>query len=199
MKRSPETLPPRPSYRWWPAIVISGVTATLLAAVWLRDAGHTQDKVVTSYKVAFAGIVALLFWSVLWSRLPGRTRLAIFLSVAAFVGLGFLTLELKGVSGDIVPVVGFRWSGERAFDDVSSQGTAKTEISGTGIAGVDDPGPGDYPQLYGPNRDATLPGPRLARDWKTRPPKLLWRRQVGEGWSSFAVAGDAAITQEQRG
>jgi outer membrane protein assembly factor BamB len=58
---------------------------------------------------------------------------------------------------------------------------------------------GDYPQFYGPRRDATLPGPRLARDWQSSPPRQLWRREVGEGWSSFAVFGGAAVTQEQRG
>ncbi|MHC4610765.1 MAG: outer membrane protein assembly factor BamB family protein [Planctomycetota bacterium] len=58
---------------------------------------------------------------------------------------------------------------------------------------------GDYPQFYGPRRDATLPGPRLARDWRSSPPRQLWRREVGEAWSSFAVVGTAAMTQEQRG
>ena len=61
------------------------------------------------------------------------------------------------------------------------------------------PGPGDYAQFYGPGRAASLPGPALARDWDANPPRELWRRDVGEGHSAFAIAGDAAITQEQRG
>jgi hypothetical protein len=36
-------------------------------------------------------------------------------------------------------------------------------------------------------------------DWKARPPKQLWQKRVGPGWSSFAVAGDRLFTQEQRG
>jgi hypothetical protein len=44
-----------------------------------------------------------------------------------------------------------------------------------------------------------LAGVKLARDWTKQPPKLLWRKNVGEGWSGFAVVRDSALTQEQRG
>lgn len=44
-----------------------------------------------------------------------------------------------------------------------------------------------------------LPEVRLARDWKAHPPREIWRKPVGAGWSSFAVVGDYAVTQEQRG
>ena len=32
-----------------------------------------------------------------------------------------------------------------------------------------------------------------------RPPRIAWKIAVGEGWSSFAVQGDVAVTMEQHG
>jgi outer membrane protein assembly factor BamB len=58
---------------------------------------------------------------------------------------------------------------------------------------------GDWPQFQGPLRDATMASLRLARDWSARPPRPVWRRPVGEGWSGFAVSGGIAVTQEQHG
>ncbi|HJT34298.1 MAG TPA: PQQ-binding-like beta-propeller repeat protein [Pirellulales bacterium] len=40
---------------------------------------------------------------------------------------------------------------------------------------------------------------RLARDWSARPPRLIWRVSIGQGWGGFAVADGLAFTQEQRG
>ena len=38
-----------------------------------------------------------------------------------------------------------------------------------------------------------------ARSKRAQPPQRLWLRPVGPGWSGFAVAGNRATTQEQRG
>ena len=45
--------------RWWPALVIVALAATLLAFVWLRDAPDTQARVVDTYKVVFLSLLLL--------------------------------------------------------------------------------------------------------------------------------------------
>jgi outer membrane protein assembly factor BamB len=44
-----------------------------------------------------------------------------------------------------------------------------------------------------------LTGIPLRCDWVRPPPRTIWRQPIGLGWSAFAVSGQHAITQEQRG
>ncbi len=179
---------PRPSIRWWPAILIVVAMMGILAWIWLRDVASTQNQVVKTFPTLFFGAVFLFLWLVLFSRLSGRLRLTIFLLSALMGGLGLVLLEIKGVDGNLVPIVGYRWSADTTFEQQAAK-----------LDGTTHSGPGDYPQFYGPERLATLVGRGLETDWKGRPPRELWRRPVGEAWSSFAVVGGAAVTQEQRG
>ena len=59
--------------------------------------------------------------------------------------------------------------------------------------------PGDWPGFRGENRQGELHGTRIATDWKTAPPKLVWKQRIGPAWSSFVVLGNRLFTQEQRG
>src|ERR1700730_12348372 len=58
----------------------------------------------------------------------------------------------------------------------------------------------DWPQWRGPNRDGISAETGLLDSWPASGPRLVWKaRGLGEGYSSFAVAGGRLYTQGQQG
>ncbi|MBM3288900.1 MAG: alcohol dehydrogenase, partial [Candidatus Hydrogenedentes bacterium] len=55
-----------------------------------------------------------------------------------------------------------------------------------------------WPAFRGPQRDGVVRGTTIATNWSEKPPKEIWRKRVGLGFSAFAVVGDYIFTQEQR-
>jgi outer membrane protein assembly factor BamB len=50
----------------------------------------------------------------------------------------------------------------------------------------------DWPQYLGPQGSGTVPG-EIRTDWKTQPPKQLWRKDIGRGCTSFAISGNKVV------
>jgi outer membrane protein assembly factor BamB len=46
----------------------------------------------------------------------------------------------------------------------------------------------DWPQFFGPTRNGVYTGPPLSEKWPAGGPKILWRRDVGEGFAGPVVA-----------
>ena len=45
----------------------------------------------------------------------------------------------------------------------------------------------DWPQFLGPDRNGTYAGPPLSENWGSSGPKVVWRKQVGQGFAGPAV------------
>ncbi len=176
--------------RLWPLVLILLGIGGSLVWIWGFGGEQRQDRVVASYLVGSLGFALVVLWLLALSRLRWRTRLLGLAALVALPAAGALLLERRGVTGDIVPVLAWRWSKPPSLAATVERSAPSAVSSGPA---------GDYPQFLGPRRDGTVPEARLARDWHERPPRELWRRPVGAGWSGFAIAGPFAVTQEQRG
>ena len=51
----------------------------------------------------------------------------------------------------------------------------------------------DWPQYLGAQRDGVYRGPALAETWGPQGPRVLWRKEVGQGFSGPVVAGGRLI------
>jgi outer membrane protein assembly factor BamB len=54
-------------------------------------------------------------------------------------------------------------------------------------------GASDWPQFLGPNRDGTYTGPPLGETWSASGPRVLWKKNIGQGLSGPVVAGDRLV------
>ena len=177
----------RSRIRWLPAVIIVALTILAIILLWSVDAAHRQSRVLHTVLVLMLSFLLMLLWLLFFSRLRWKVRLLAFGAVVLILFLSTVLLRVKGFSGDLVPLLEWRWGGKAAETLMGSAPTALETFSQ------------NYPQFLGPDRDGTVQGIKLARDWSERPPQLLWRQPIGAGWSAFAVVGSLAITQEQRG
>ena len=173
--------------RWLPAAIIVALTVLAIILLWSVDVPHRQSRVLYTVLALILSFLLMLLWLLFFSRLRWRIRLLVFGTIILLLFLSTFLFRVKGFSGDLVPLLEWRWSSEAAKSLV---GSAPTSLGARSE---------DYPQFLGPHRNGTVQGIKLARDWSKRPPQLLWRQPIGAGWSAFAVVGSLAITQEQRG
>ncbi|HBY58927.1 MAG TPA: hypothetical protein DEH78_03840 [Solibacterales bacterium] len=145
-----------------------------------------------------------------------RALLALFLLLAP---AAFLLLRTEGVTGEGRSQFALRWTQTpeqrllaaepvsvpsappAAAAPAAAPETLAREESKSPPAPAPAPAqmPAEWPGFRGVHRDGRVPGLRVATDWTAQPPTELWRREVGPGWSSFAIGGGLAFTQEQRG
>jgi outer membrane protein assembly factor BamB len=180
----------RRAVRWWPAGLILAAAAFAFAWLFSTTQPSQQDFTIGVAQIVFLTIALLLLWIMLFSRMLWRMRWAVFgLAVVGLVLPGTM-FKFHGVNGNLVPIFEPRWV-HREFQ----MPAAVAPVAAPKMASH----ASDFPQFFGPNRDGRLAGPKLATNWTAQPPAQLWRQPVGPAWSGFAVAGAAAITQEQRG
>ncbi len=184
--------------RWWPAVAILLITVVATVVVRARADASFQERNMNTGAIAMGATVLLLVWWTFFSRAPSRLRLRVTFGVLGALGLGAAMFRIRGVSGDLVPILAFRWEQTgrpAAVANVPAVATTKALVSATSTL-ANRP---DFPQFLGSERTAVLAGPRLEADWAKRPPEVLWRVKVGAGWSGFVIVGERALTQEQDG
>lgn len=116
---------------------------------------------------------------------------------------GVSLVKIRTFTGEVVPQLQWRFADRESpplVTDVSPGDPAGTAAD---VDGVADPGDGDAhpgsPGFLGPRRDGVIPERRFAVPESDDEAERLWEIGIGPGWGSFAIAGQLAVTLEQRG
>lgn len=196
---------------WW---LFASVRPTLreriLGVVIFLAAGWTthslSDQSITIGLLAY-GVPSVISLVTIWFLVSGSLSWPIrrtFAAILSILGWGIWSLvRLNGVDGAIHADLAWRWSSSREDIYVRSVAASRNALPLPDKAVEIPPTlslqPGDWPEFRGSRRDSRIEGVNLADDWKSNPLKEIWRREIGPGWSSFAIVGDRVYTQEQRG
>jgi len=148
---------------------------------------------IISLILCFSGLMSLLVWFVRESGHARWLKQMVFGGLLGAVVVAAGTLRIERVSGDLVPEFNWRWAPSR------DRLLARQVAGGRADAAPWEAAPHDFPRFLGPDGTCGIDAPAIDPDWDARPPKLLWKRPIGAGWSAFATCGDHAVTLEQRG
>lgn len=166
----------------------------LAGIVWMYSTGAVVRS-FASIALVLLGVLIIGLWWALGGGVGKVGRLVKLLGMLVLGGAMFFGLfRYDGSSdGSALPRLVFRWAEKRELPAL--------------VAGAMNPAaPGDLPagladmsRFMGPKGDGVFPALTWDTGWDKNPPREVWRRDIGEGWSGFAVVGRHAVTMEQRG
>lgn len=192
---APASKATRRKKRWW---VLGLIWLGVLGVIGNLFATENVSRYLAAVMLPLLGIFLSGLWSAFLTQLPWRRRWVRGVKVvglqALLVGGLMATTRWEGsLNGGAVPRLVWVWSKkpDELLPRLTGSGAAASEIPERERL--------SFSQFLGKDRNGTLPDLFLEPDWEAHPPEELWRREVGAGWSGFAVVGGRAITQEQRG
>jgi outer membrane protein assembly factor BamB len=144
---------------------------------------------VLTVSVAWLIVSFFLVWPV--------RRIGLLIAIG-FTCFYYSLLKFEGVDGGFNADISWRWDKTAEEKYVASLVKASAVKKETAPEAVLAAVEGDWVGFRGAGGDSVYSGDPISEDWATSPPKLLWKRSIGPGWSSFAVIGKYVFTQEQR-
>ena len=181
--------------RWWPFFYIVGLVGV---SAWIGYLYFElqEDRTFQYFVINIATVlstVLLTLWWLLFSRARWWARI---LLPGLVAGAAYGTVRFEGWSGDMVPMLSWKWVEPENTVLLPPVPSGTNSASGIGLADYEVRAT-DWPSFRGSDRLGIVRQATFEPSWLQ--PKEAWRIPVGKGWSSFAVVGPFAWTQEQDG
>jgi outer membrane protein assembly factor BamB len=166
---------------------IGGLLLLVLAhgtAFALADPSAQMGALMLGIPLLCAAFVASLFFH----------RRAVTVAAVLVASAAWTLVRVDGVTGSFDTDYAWRHSATAEERFLASQESAAPAALAQPAADE----AAAWPGFRGAARDSVVSGVRIDPAWSTRPPREIWRRHVGPGWSSFVLVGTRLCTQEQR-
>lgn len=181
------------------AAMVAAVLGYVFVRQWWDPVMGPAMRNVMSYGIVITSLLLTGGWLVFCSPFRWKTVLAVLCGGAALAGAAAASVRTLEFDGDMGLVVRYRWE-PTAEERLTAHRLELAATAGTlDFTAVSPTTSDDCPGYRGLDRRGALTGPPLSQDWATAAPRLLWKQPCGGGYSAFAVAGDVAVTLEQRG
>ncbi len=184
----------------FPFITIAIVVLTLTATVFVLQSQAPywdhQNANLLSMLACLVGTASVWFIIGRHQFSVSRGRRFVGLTIAALLSLVVL-VRFDGFSGEMVPQLKYRFSRDKQPLGVAP--VDRQQLEPVDLGAPESVALRDSVQFLGNDRDGTISRREFAVPQSASDLRELWRIAIGEGWSSFSVSGDRAVTMEQRG
>ncbi len=178
------------------------VVITAVAQYYAPSFDHQNANLIGLACLSLASLYVLFSFHRLesWSGHRWRVPTVTVAAVAVF----WTAFQFDGFSGEMLPLFRWRFASESPRELKSvTPGAIDTDQtqSESPASAIPTEAPitvAASPQFLGPNRNGVYPERGFATPTSESQVDVLWDHGIGDGWSSFAVAGEDAITLEQR-
>jgi len=149
-----------------------------------------------------AGVLVLSIWWFCFSGIRWGVRLGLPMVVMSAGSVAMIlsirSFELSSQEVGLRPIFHFTWN--PSAEDKLSEHLQTTAAKATKLPPIDATvGADDFASYRGAAFDGVIANFQIATDWTKSPPRELWRAPCPGGYGGIAVAGNIAITLQQRG
>ncbi len=184
-----EVKPKKSRWRWLAKVIAVIAFVAIPLVRWLLF--ETDHQYANMSGTLLFMISAFIVWVLVVTRPGARIieRLVVFVSPAVLVYAFFSFFDYAGLSGELIPNFRLKGAKRSRFDRIESASNAKDAPQDLGKLA--------FLQFLGNDRNGVITEPRFSVAWDKKLPKILWKHEIGAGWSGFVVDGSLAYTLEQ--
>ena len=171
-------------------IGIGALVAIPIARLSIFEIDHQYANLATGG----LGLLAVGSMGFAWFRRATNLQRIASLVLCVLVTITFFScFELKGFTGETLPVFGWKsWLAPK-YTNVDNRQIDKDSPQLLAAKNA------RFLQFLGNERSGVIDEPKFGTDWNANPPKLLWKKSIGAGWSGFVVKHSFAYSMFQDG